>query len=84
MKKIHISTGCCSYCRFRDHDDVYMGAEDDAYMEMPEGLEEWLDNYYKDQYEFNADYDADDEDVYCTLFVKLSYRAFIHYKMVWG
>lgn len=83
-KKIHISTGEACYGGFRDHDDVYMAAEEVAYMEMPEGIEEWLEENYKDQYEFDTDYDADGEDVYCYLFVKLSHKAFIHYKLVWG
>jgi len=84
MKKIHLSTGCSSYGGYWDHDDVYMAAEEDAYMEIPEGIEDWLEENYKDQYEFDTDYNPDGIDVYCELYVKLELKAFIHFKMVWG
>lgn len=84
MKKIYVSRGRCGMAGFRDWDDLYMAAEEDAYMEMPEGLEDWLEEYYKGQYEFDMDFEGDMEDTYCILFLKLDLKALVHYKMVWG
>lgn len=84
IKRIYISTGSCGMRGNWDWDDLYIAAEEDAYMEMPEGLEEWLDKHYKDQYEFDTEYESDYESVNCDLFIKLDHSRYLHYKMVWG